>query len=79
MAQKRFNTTTEIALNEGTLSVNIIPEVGVTFNVSYWTGFAWFPDDSNPQSGAVNAAVQCTKIKVEPIGGHVAVVGKGDF
>ena len=79
MAHKRFDVTTVIALNELTESVNLIPDVGVTFNISYWTGESWFPDASNPQSEAVNALVQCTKIQVEPIGGFVQVVGKGDF
>ena len=79
MAQKRFNTKTEFSFSDMTESVNIIPESGVTFNVSYWTGSAWTPDDLNPRSTPSQVAVQATRVQVDPTGGYVAVVGKGDF
>lgn len=79
MSIKRFNTETEFAFNELIESVNILPEVGVTFNVSYWTGAAWSADGNNPHSAPVNALVQATKIKIEPIGGYVAVASKGQL
>lgn len=79
MAINRFNTATEFAFYETTESVNILPETGVTFNVSYWTGEAWSADGNNPYSAPVNALIQATKIKIEPIGGYVAVASKGQL
>lgn len=79
MAQKRFDAETEFAFNEITDRINIIPESGVSYNISYWTGAEWVIDDKSPLTVPASFLVQTTRVKIEPTGGFVAVTGKGSF
>ena len=79
MAQLRFNTAKEISFTDLTEYVNIIPEAGVTFDVSYWSGTEWIADDKSPMSSPQRIAVQSTRTQIVPTGGFVGVFGKGDF
>lgn len=79
MAQKRFNTETALVFGDDTERVNVIPESGASYNISYWTGAEWVIDDKSPLTVPASFLVQTTRVKIEPIGGFVAVTGKGSF
>lgn len=79
MSKYRFNETKEFAFGDLTGSINVIPESGASFNVSYWTGSEWVLDEKSPVSNPANFIIQSTNVKIEPLSGFVFVTGAGTF
>lgn len=79
MSLKRINTATVFEFGIGTESVNIIPESGVSYIVSYGSGGEFIDDDVGPQTITNRVFVQNTKVRITPTGGFVTISGLGVF
>lgn len=79
MPSYRFNTAREFGFRDDTESVNIVPQAGASYTVSYGEGDSFVDDDMGVQTVPNRVYVQSTVVKITPVDGFVTVTGAGSF
>lgn len=79
MANVRINSEKVFSFVLGTESVNIIPESGVSFTLSYESGAEFVPDELGVQTVPIRVCVHNTVVKITPTGGFLTITGAGSF
>lgn len=73
----RFNQELVLPLGDENITINVLPESGVSVAVSYWTGAEYVDDPSSPVTNPVAIQSSSTVVRLVPSGGYAAVTGKG--
>lgn len=79
MAKHVINSEQVFRFGLGTESVNIIPDAGASYTVSYESSIGFTDDDAGAQTVPNRVFVQNTVVKITPTGGFVTITGPGTF